>query len=784
MEYGLLVISQPLKINNVHTAHRAMLQKLNSGLNQSLKNISLIIKTKHTGQLVGLRKKFTLYKPNTPSTEITGKPGALKLTAKLENIDGIATEIEFKILKNNKTQLSGSFKAKITNKDASYTWTIEAGNEYKVCCRAVKGKQISEWTDYVTVETPPTDPKGIKTLKAKSETSVYIDWYNVTNAEVYTVQYTTDESYFKNNPTGVQEVKYDAKQTGTCIITGLDSGTEYFFRVRAEKGSQYSGWTEIKSIIIGTEPSAPTTWSTTTTAIVGEWVYLYWIHNTEDGSKQTDAQLKLYINGEGQDPIDIFEKPADYGDEDAEEESSYSYKLKTSEYYEGAKIDWKIRTAGITGKWSDWSVQRTIDVYNKPEVYVYATEVEGRDIESLTAFPFSITTETYPETQTPIGFHVSIISDQAYKTVDQIGQFKMVNKGEVLYSKYFDTNENLNIIISAADVDLENNKSYTIECTVSMDSGLTDTGKYKFVVNWVDSYHEPNARISINEEDLSATISPYLSKKRIYYYSVVYDSINDAYNISDRIYFTPNGVSVDGAYTSKGDIVYKETLADGSYILFCMIESEEEEIIEGVTLSVYRREFDGSFTKIIDEVDNSYSTHFYDPHPALDYARYRIVATTSSTGAVSYYDVPGIPVGEKTVVIQWDDEWTSFDTLNEDEMEEQPKSGSMLKLPYNIDVSDKYGVDVSLIEYIGRKRPVSYYGTQLGESSTWNVTIEKDDEETLYALRRLAIWTGDVYVREPSGTGCWANITVSFSQKHCDLTIPVTLDIVRVEGGV
>ena len=60
----------------------------------------------------------------------------------------------------------------------------------------------------------------------------------------------------------------------------------------------------------------------------------------------------------------------------------------------------------------------------------------------------------------------------------------------------------------------------------------------------------------------------------------------------------------------------------------------------------------------------------------------------------------------------------------------------------------------------------------------------KDDKETLYGLRRLARWMGDVYVREPSGSGYWASITVSFNQKHCELTIPVTLNISQVEGGV
>lgn len=733
---------------------------------------------------------YTLDVPSGLSAEVTGKPGNFNLKAELENVSGTATEIEFEVLQNNKTKLSGANKAKITNGYASYTWPITAGNEYKIRCRAVKNKQISEWSNYVTVDTPPADIKGIKTLKARTMTSVYIDWDNVSNAEEYEVQYTTDERDFDKNPS-IPTVTIDAKTGGDATITGLGSGAEYFFRVRAKKGSQYSGWTEIKSVILGTEPSAPTTWSTTTTAIVNEWVYLYWTHNTEDGSKQTEAELELWVyftddESEGeQHIIDIYDKPDDYGDEDAKEESSYSYKLTTSDYDEGAKIKWRIRTAGITEKWSDWSIQRIIDVYAKPTVEMSVVDaISGYYIETLTSFPFKINCTTQPSTQQPIGYHLSITADEAYTTVDQVGNFKMVNVGEVVYSQYFDINSELSVQLSADNVDLENNISYTITCVASMNSGLTAETTYKFKVAWEDAQHEPSASISINEEDLSATIRPYLSKKCIHYYLVVHDHINDVYNVKERLHSTPYGISVDGAYTPNGDIVYKETYTDGSYMLFCMIDSEEEELIEGVTLSVYRREFDGSFTKIIDEVENTHSTYFHDPHPALDYARYRVVATTSSTGAVSYYDVPGIPVGEKAVVIQWDDEWTSFDTLNEDEMEERPSSCSMLKLPYNIDVSDKYGVDVSLIEYIGRKRPVSYYGTQLGESSTWNVVIEKDDEETLYALRRLAIWPGDVYVREPSGSGYWANITVSFSQKHCDLTIPVTLDIVRVEGGV
>ena len=63
------------------------------------------------------------------------------------------------------------------------------------------------------------------------------------------------------------------------------------------------------------------------------------------------------------------------------------------------------------------------------------------------------------------------------------------------------------------------------------------------------------------------------------------------------------------------------------------------------------------------------------------------------------------------------------------------------------------------------------------------VDIPKTDTETLYAIRRLARYMGDVYVREPSGSGYWANIKVSYNQNHDSLVIPISFSITRVEGG-
>ena len=637
------------------------------------------------------------------------------LTATLENLDVNAISIQFKVVQDDSIvyKISNTAIRTETN-SAQYSCIVTAGSSYKVACRAVRSTIYSDWSDFSkAVNTIPSAPATITVCRANSETSVYLEWPEVATAESYCIEYTTKREYFDGSNSTSTE---DNIEFTHYEITGLETGHEYFFRVRAKNSAGDSGWSEIKSVVVGKKPSAPTTWSSTTTAITGEPLNLYWVHNSEDGSIQTYAELELVIDGVNS----VYTIKNSTGEDEKDKTSVYS--IDTSSYTEGSYIQWRVRTAGVTKVYGDWSIQRTIDIYAPPTLAMSIKDAEGSELTEITSFPFYISALAGPKTQAPIGYHLSIKSDEMYETLDDIGNTKIVSVGQEVYSKYFDTSSALLVELSAFNVDLENNVSYTVTCSVTMNSGLTAETTASFSVAWVDMDYEPNAEIAIDYDSLTANIRPYC-------------------------------------------------------------DDEEGNLISNLYLSVYRREFDGSFTEIIKNIDNSDSTFITDPHPALDYARYRIIATDKTTGAISYCDLAGYPVGETSIVIQWDEEWKEFDSTNPDELEQPPWSGSLLKLPYNVDVSDSHSSDVSMVEYIGRKRPVSYYGTQLGETATWNVAIPKDDKDTLYAIRRLAIYMGDVYVREPSGSGYWANVSVSFSQKHTELIIPVTLNITRVEGG-
>ena len=710
--------------------------------------------------------------PDTPSVEID----KFKLTATLDNIDiDNATDIEFQVIKDNASSPFATNKAAIVTSHASCVFIINAGSQYKVRCRAYdsKNKTYSDWSQYSpNKSTIPSTPESIRTISALSETSVYISWIWVANATGYVVEYTTKRMYFDSS-NEVQSITI-SNNVVHAEITGLNSGEEYFFRVKATNDVGDSGWSEIKSIVIGKTPSAPTTWSSTTTAIVGDLVTLYWVHNSEDGSSQTYAELQLYIGD------DVEEYTIKNTTDENERDKTSKWVLNTSAYTEGTSIKWRVRTAGITKIYGEWSIQRSIDIYAPATLELNMTDVNGNAISTLTSFPFYIKALAGPATQAPIGYHLSIKSNEVYETVDNVGNPITVNKDEEVYSKYFDINQALLLELSAGSIDLENNIEYTVTCTVSMNSGLTAESSIVFTVSWTDANYIPNAEIGIDEDTMTANIRPYCEDGKLVYYKV---------NFNSGLYVKTNiklssvwGKPLKNKKTTTNEQVYSGTTSDGIDLYYCIVK--EVTPVTDVLLSVYRREFDGSFTELAAGLDSAKSTTITDPHPALDYARYRIVATTKSTGAVGYYDSPGYPVGGKAVIIQWDEEWSSFETSEEASLEQPPWSGSMLKLPYNIDVSDSHSPDISLIEYAGRAHPVSYYGTQLGTSSTWSLEIPKDDKETLYGLRRLARWMGDVYVREPSGSGYWASITVSFSQKHCELTIPVTLNISQVEGGV
>lgn len=714
--------------------------------------------------------------PDTPSGTPTVTLEDYTLKIEISGVSSGVDEVEFEIVQND-SKIYKVGKSKPSTSVAKYSCNVSPGYDYKVRCRPVKNKIYGEWTGYSdNVHTKPNKPTEITELRAVSETVVSLTWSKVTTAETYDIEYATVLDYLgaSNASTTINNVA-EPRYT----ITGLTSGEKYFFRVRAVNDQGQSDWTEASSIVLGGVPAAPTTWSSTSTAVVGEEMKLYWMHNSKDGSKETKAELKYTANN-GTPVIKEVLKT------NVSDDVSYYY-LSTRSFTEGASIKWLVRTAGVTGEYGPWSATRMISIYAPPSLSLILSNDQAASsaIKEVTKYPFYVTANAGPDSQKPIGFHISVISKDSYETVDEYGNVKMIAEGQEIFSKFYDTNtRTLSVKMTPGDIYLENNCRYELTCVVTMDTGLTEEEKVTFRVSLNETEYYPTAEVLFDEKTLSAYIRPYCTERPYIFYKVTYNSADNTYKRTSTVIDPLEGSSVNNALTDMDDLVFLGVDSTSTSTYFTVVQSDRENLVENVTLSVYRHEYDGRFTTIATDISNTDSIYVTDPHPPLDSAKYRIVSTDTTTGNISYADLPGYTVGVKSVVIQWDETWSNLQVMGDDPIDEVTWAGSVLKLPYNIDVSDSNTMDVSLVEYIGRSHPVSYYGTQLGTSSTWNVEIPKTDKTTLYGLRRLAIYAGDVYVREPSGSGYWANISVSFSQKHREMTIPVTLEIKRVEGGM
>lgn len=686
--------------------------------------------------------------PPSPSFEINETD---VMTIELTNIQETinADSIEFAIYQDDTFKYrTGTATINQETRYCKFTTTVDPGHKYKVRCRSVRGTIYSGWTDYTDNElSTPVAPSDITTLRSQKiseqqavQYAVFVEWPDVPSAKNYLVEWATNIEYFDTGEASSQTTEEGAGPR--LLVTGIELGHEYFFRVASlnEKGKSKT-YTPIKSVKLGTRPAAPTTYSNVNSCILGEDLKLYWIHNSTDGSIETTARIHFTIIDSAHpelQPTEIIKViPNNRPEEEKTKTSVYIINTDDPEWATvgaGYIIKWKVQTAGVIAEYSEWSVEREVNVYAPPVLSLDVLDNHSNSIEEINNFPFYISILSEPPAQTPISYYIEVVALQAYQTVDEVGKVKMVSIGDKVYQKYYDPQDNpwrFLLEMTPGNIDLENNIQYAINATVSLNSGLSASSTKTISVYFDEVFYDVFAEVIINKDTYEASIHPYCNQ-------------------------------------------YNE------------VESEiVASLVKNCTLAVYRKEYDGTFTLIESGVANEENLFVTDPHPSLDYARYRVVATMNDTGVISYADIPPVEYKESAIIIQWAEEWSSFNSDNDGSGIVEPAwSGSLLKLPYNIAISENNNMDVSLINYVGRKRPVSYYGTHLGETATWNVEIPKDDKETLYAIRRLSIWTGDVYVREPSGTGYWANVSVSYSIKYSDLVIPVTISITRVEGGI
>lgn len=836
--------------------------------------------------------------PNAPSINtFTIDNKSLKAVASFDinDFDGEPGAIRFQVIKDEKNFVMfgdenyKSFNFDVPPESGLYIFETELTEvgSYQVRAKVAnlqdgeyKWSEYSSWSS--SVDTRPQAPT-LKSVEAIAQDQVKLTWSEVPNITQYKIEYVNDNTrnYDSNM---IQSVTVD--NATSYIISGLEIGHTIYFRVRSINSADESSPSNIVDIILAIKPGIPTTWSSTTKASITSDItttdplYLYWLHNSADGSVQQYSKLQFkildsmyYLTKENTEK-DGFGESIDkrsyielwntvvYSDEGNTVSAGTVYNIFKAKGAESIK--WKVCTKGIHDSYSDWSIERTIEAYEKPNLELRVTDANGDPLvgDILENFPLRISGTVTPSSQTPISFHISIVSEETYETTDIYGDETNVTKGSEVYSKFIDS-DTLDCTLTPADVDFVSSVAYRLTVVVYTDAGLNATATYNFSPNWIETEEIPDMIIDYNDTYRYADITPFCR------YFIGYDATNDetvpenydpvAYcgtGISGTVE-TPTKYSSSGISNAiPGDLYfntstyetfmcvvggnadtamwmyrttfnygdantwYSGTIIDGENDIYptsgitaavvndyyfntntgdifrCIKDGSPTEAVweyewnsfwqtsPDILLSVYRKEPNGTFVTIKEAIDNTNQSSdniitVRDPHPSFGECTYRIVATNTKTGAIGYSDFVE-EVDETSVIIQWDEKWTDITENPDGEIFD----GSILELPANIKITDQNSNDVELVSYIGRERPVAYYGTQRGEGLTITCEFPKEDESTLSLLRHLMIYRGDVYVREPSGLGYWANVTISYNREYSSLKIPVTVNVKPVEGGV
>lgn len=598
-------------------------------------------------------------------------------------------------------------KDKKCDKTGSYTMTVTKGETwwFRAFCSTTKKatKGDSSWSSRVSGKSLPADVKKVK-ASATSSTAAKVTWNAASGASTYTAQYVADNpAYFNDNPEAVRTV--DGIVGTTFLPTDLESGHKWYFRVRAVNDTGNGKWSGNAGTVLATVPDAPTTFETEPAFMRSDTARFRWLHNSEDESEQSAAQLRFTVGGTS---TDISAGTDDHLD------------VKMSRFADGADVTWKVRTKGVHANWSPWSVARRFSVYAQPTLSCTArqTSAGGETVDEdnpLTSFPLAIVLDAAGGGGDVSGYHVSIIAAEPSSYVDDYGFERYMGVGEVAYQADYPVSEDpyTAIVDAGMSANLRDGCVYQIIADVSMQSGLRATADpWTFLVDWDVEVPEPTMVVAFDADTLTADIIP-----------------------------------------------------------ACYEEDEEgeptETLFDGVTLSVYRIDDDGTLVLLRSGIENNGAAVITDPHAQFGECWYHVVATDTDTGVCNFFDhYDDSP--HATCVIQWDESWQIG--VNEDDIGDRDYdySGMMIDGLYNLNLDESGNPESEDVEYVGRAHPVSYYGTQEGYEARFEVEFPKEDKDTLAKARKLIALRDDAYVREPYGTGYWAHVTTPSLSRSYD----------------
>lgn len=656
-----------------------------------------------------------------PDVEVELAENGLTCSVTVSSDDADATYADVEICtysKGSYTRVMGKDSQRI-NGEGTWSFTLSAGGTYYARARLTSttksSKATSAWA-YASVVTRPAVPQN-PAAEATGPTSARVAWSASTGATSYKVQHIAGDSPdFDSNPEAVDETEISAGTSYTP--SDLEPGTVHWFRVRACNASGESGWSATCSCTVATPPEAPTVLDTASSYMEGGTARIRWTHNATDGSAQTAAQVELSYTGpnapgEGE-TVDV-------------DGAVQALALDLAGMGDGTSVAFRVRTKGAHADWSPWSGTRSFAVYEQPNLGCVLEQPDGagdwRPLSSddpLACFPIHATLDASGGGNAVVAYDVAIVCAAPADVIDMYGRTVRTSVGEVAWQGHYDTSDDpLEVEVGAGECMLADGGTYELRAAVAMASGLrAESDPAPFGVSFDVSMAQPSATVTFDPDYLTADVVP------------------------------------------------------ACYELDPETGEETGELRDGTSLAVYRIEADGDLVCLARRVANDGATTVTDPHATFRECWYHVVAVDDATGVSTAADYSD-DSEHGSCTIQWGESWrpagegaTRYDY-----------EGSILDGFYNMTFDQDVEPSAEAARYAGRKRPVHYYdGIAVEESASYTIQFSLSDAETMSLARALLAYPGDVYVREPTGTGYWARVRghVSYAAGIPFATLSVT----------
>lgn len=578
----------------------------------------------------------------------------------------------------------------------------------------------------------PSRPTNLtaRVVACDAETgSVRLDWKDSdTTGDRYLVEWSEDPSAWDNHAeveSSEEDGKPDASGNGWRTIGGLEPGKTYWFRVRRVESKATDSYKQSGYACVGTGTNVYQV-----SCVVGTVPSAPTLGQVPSAAVVDEPlTLSWTHNSEDGSAQTAYELQVNDGSWKTVSTGTTSQMLTvtpaTQGFADGSTLQWRVRTrgglnTGSANDWSPWSTTGSVTVWAKPT----ATISVPATVEQL-PIAIRIDAGSTAAGNRPTRFWLSVTAGEPYEAVGPDGSTVWVAEGDALWSGE----------------------------AVPGDDGCTAAG-------WEVS-------LTVVDIRLASGVS-YVVSGGCYTAQGLVSEATPATFVADIGQTAVSGCDADVTFDSS-------TMA--ATIRPRCTDGPEGTLLSGVTLSVWRL---GDGNVLIGEwMANDGSAVCLDTHPNFGTCTYRIVATDTTTGAQGFSDV-AIDIKAPGIVIQWDEGWgeptSDIDGIG--------FSGQRLVLPFNVDVTEQWAKQSSLNEWAGRKNPVSRYGTQRGRTATWSCVVNRyEGLDQVNAVRGLATYMGDVYVREPYGSGYLAHVDVSsLSIVHGTRAVQVSLNVTKVES--